>query len=83
MAGAAGRSIQRLRTHVPLIKFKFGKEGRALPAPTTAVASSNTSKMPSSTKKGQTIEFHMLPAKYQRLPLTQEEMDCINLGGPA
>lgn len=73
-------SIQAVKPHVPLIKFRKGGP---------VVGHSVTSGAPSSVGVGSshavsrgTIEDYQLPPRYQRSPIDEEEIDYINRGGP-
>ncbi|XP_033633823.1 28S ribosomal protein S36, mitochondrial-like [Asterias rubens] len=77
---AARVVIQRVRPHVPLIKFRFSKATPG-PAISSSKAQSNSSTSKVSTRRGEGIDFTSLPTKYKRLPMSIEEMDCINSGG--
>ncbi|RUS87771.1 hypothetical protein EGW08_004436 [Elysia chlorotica] len=91
MASVAARTTQAIRPHVPLIKFpprnavpshsNAPKGATSHPAPTP----NSTHQAPASSKaisKGATIESSSLPFKYQRKPISMEEMEYIEKGGP-
>ncbi|KAK3777869.1 hypothetical protein RRG08_038116 [Elysia crispata] len=89
MASVAARTTQAIRPHVPLIKFP---PRNAVPAnlnspkgTTSHPAPNTTHQAPVSSKpvsKGNAIESSSLPLKYHRKPITQEEMEYIEKGGP-
>ncbi|XP_069136815.1 alpha-ketoglutarate dehydrogenase component 4-like [Argopecten irradians] len=92
MAAPARTLISAVRPHIPSIKFRYGattgiadaliqpKETTIVTPPSTAVPSG---KPIGSTARGSGIEFKDLPSRYQRKPMTEEEMDFIQRGGPA
>ncbi|XP_060073228.1 alpha-ketoglutarate dehydrogenase component 4-like [Ylistrum balloti] len=93
MAAPARTLINAVRPHIPSIKFRYGASNGgtvladALLKPREATSSSTAaapdSKLVGSTLKGSGIEYIELPSRYHRKPLTQEEMEYIQRGGPA
>ncbi|XP_038074189.1 28S ribosomal protein S36, mitochondrial-like isoform X1 [Patiria miniata] len=81
---SAARAIERIRPHIPLIKFRFvkGSTGTGSVAIGASKAKSNSSTSNVGTRRGDSIEFTSLPLKYRRLALTPQEVDYINRGGP-
>ncbi|XP_022334880.1 alpha-ketoglutarate dehydrogenase component 4-like [Crassostrea virginica] len=84
----AARAFQTVRPHIPLIKFRGGhlpKESSASvpPAtkskPETSPTTTHTTKV---TTPGTILEHQQLPKKYARKPLSNEEMEFIQRGGP-
>ncbi|XP_038074191.1 28S ribosomal protein S36, mitochondrial-like isoform X2 [Patiria miniata] len=79
---SAARAIERIRPHIPLIKFRFVKGSTGSVAIGASKAKSNSSTSNVGTRRGDSIEFTSLPLKYRRLALTPQEVDYINRGGP-
>ncbi|XP_026284082.1 alpha-ketoglutarate dehydrogenase component 4 isoform X2 [Frankliniella occidentalis] len=73
-------SIQSVKPHVPLIKFRKGSPahghsaGSGSPSPGVAGSSVVFSRG--------TIEDYQLPSRYQRTPMDEKEIEYINRGGP-
>ncbi|XP_052696579.1 alpha-ketoglutarate dehydrogenase component 4-like [Crassostrea angulata] len=84
----AARTFQTVRPHVPLIKFRGGnitKDTPAVMTPATKGKSETAPSTPQTTKiatPGSILEHHQLPKKYARTPLSIEEMEYIQRGGP-
>ncbi|XP_011424652.3 alpha-ketoglutarate dehydrogenase component 4 [Magallana gigas] len=84
----AARAFQAVRPHVPLIKFRggnFTKDTPAVMTPATKGKSETAPSTPQTTKiatPGSILEHHQLPKKYARTPLSIEEMEYIQRGGP-
>ncbi|XP_034245895.1 28S ribosomal protein S36, mitochondrial [Thrips palmi] len=72
--------VQAVKPHVPLIKFRKGGPAGGHSA-TSGVASSGGVGSSHAVSRG-TIEDYQLPARYQRSPLDEAEIDYINRGGP-
>ncbi|XP_062584500.1 alpha-ketoglutarate dehydrogenase component 4-like [Saccostrea cucullata] len=89
MASSTARAFQTVKPHIPLIKFRAGKQTTANPAILTPVSQTKeTERSPSTSNKtnvaspGTTLEHQQLPKRYARLPLSLEEMEYIQRGGP-
>ncbi|KAM6964849.1 alpha-ketoglutarate dehydrogenase component 4 [Aplochiton taeniatus] len=101
---AAGRVIQAVRPHAPLIKFPNRQDGpkpnvqEVLKILSVNISPSSTSPSPSSApaplsrplgpvtllpgKPDTLANIQELPQRYRRRPMTAEEMDYIQRGGP-
>ncbi|KAI9557632.1 putative 28S ribosomal protein S36 [Daphnia sinensis] len=83
---SATRTWAMVNKHVPMIKFRRASAGShehgAVVQPVSATKTMNLDK--SSTKPTLTIilEDWQLTGKYKRKPISQEEIDFINRGGP-
>lgn len=90
MSSVAGAAWKAVKPHIPMIKFRKGglselAHGAPQPAVAGAVPSSAAPK-PSAAAAIQTapvLEEWQTPLKYRRRPITQDEIDYINRGGPA
>ncbi|XP_061174823.1 alpha-ketoglutarate dehydrogenase component 4-like [Saccostrea echinata] len=88
MASSTARAFQTVKPHIPLIKFRSGKQTAANPAIVTSTSQTNTESSPITSKgtnvasPGTTLEHHQLPRRYARIPLSLEEMEYIQRGGP-
>lgn len=65
---------------LPMIKFRYGSKGSQSSASTPPPAASTSQKH---AKPGEAIYDFQLPARYRRVPLSAEEINYINSGGPA
>ncbi|XP_048731994.2 alpha-ketoglutarate dehydrogenase component 4-like isoform X2 [Ostrea edulis] len=88
MASSTARAFQTVKPHIPLIRFRGGNLTKAN---STVLASSNqsttetsppTPKVTNIAAPGATLESHQLSRKYARIPLSIEEMEYIQRGGP-
>ncbi|CAH4028470.1 unnamed protein product [Pieris brassicae] len=80
--------ITTILSRVPVIKFRKGGGGGSHAAPAAAAAApaaaapqASPQAQPSATMSTASISDIDLPARYRRLPLSQEEIDHINGGG--
>ncbi|XP_071168696.1 alpha-ketoglutarate dehydrogenase component 4-like isoform X2 [Mytilus edulis] len=81
------RTVRAVAPHVPKIKFpsrnkdfSFKPEAPVLSSVTQTSTSPTASR---SSSQGPVIDFSELPLRYQRKPISQEEMEYIERGGPA
>lgn len=79
---ATTRTWAIIKKHIPMIKFRSqlnsqGHSGTANATPNVTPAELAPSKMTLRT----VIEDWQLPPRYQRKPISIEEMECINRGG--
>ncbi|XP_063752942.1 28S ribosomal protein S36, mitochondrial isoform X6 [Eleginops maclovinus] len=85
MAAPAARVIQAIRPHAPLIKFPnrqdFPRPNGEFKAP-PPVQRPHVPLTPISGKADTLASIQLLPARYRRRPMTMEEMDYIQRGGP-
>ncbi|XP_065560282.1 uncharacterized protein LOC136027192 [Artemia franciscana] len=90
MATAVLRTFKGVQPHIPLIKFRKSglpkvpeSTGQYLATPNIVPQAPkqevvlNNPKMTAST----VLQDFEVPMRYRRKPLTQEEIDCINMGG--
>jgi len=68
--------LTRVKPHIPLIKFRKGGRAASGTAPTGSSAAVG------STARGSGIDEQQLPPRYHRKPITQQEMEMIERGGP-
>ncbi|XP_033750733.1 28S ribosomal protein S36, mitochondrial-like [Pecten maximus] len=95
MAAPARTFLSAVRPHIPSIKFRYGagvpsigstdaslqpRDAAVVTPPSTAAPAS---KPVGNTPKGSGIDYNDLPGRYHRKPLTEEEMEFIQRGGPA
>ncbi|VVC86664.1 unnamed protein product [Leptidea sinapis] len=75
--------ITHVLSRVPVIKFRKGSGASAPRAPpaTSGSAAAPQQTQPSAAMSGGPISDIDLPARYRRLPLSQDEIDHINGGG--
>ncbi|XP_063752951.1 28S ribosomal protein S36, mitochondrial isoform X14 [Eleginops maclovinus] len=81
MAAPAARVIQAIRPHAPLIKFPNRQDFPRPNAP-PPVQRPHVPLTPISGKADTLASIQLLPARYRRRPMTMEEMDYIQRGGP-
>ncbi|XP_045215765.2 alpha-ketoglutarate dehydrogenase component 4-like [Mercenaria mercenaria] len=84
---SVGRTLQAVRPHIPLIKFPSRVNGvnagvawnmaQSSPQPSSPSMLSNSSRSPVSSSGLETV-----PSKYRRKPISIEEMEYIERGGP-
>ncbi|XP_010791402.1 alpha-ketoglutarate dehydrogenase component 4 isoform X2 [Notothenia coriiceps] len=97
MAAPAARVIQAIRPHAPLIKFPNRQEfprPNVVEVLKTLVVNTSPHKAPAppprphvpltpiSGTADSLASIQLLPARYRRRPMTVEEMDYIQRGGP-
>ncbi|CAF0831589.1 unnamed protein product [Adineta ricciae] len=88
MASMINHLQKALRHHAPVIRFRYGAN-HTDPHSSSHHESENVSASPTSTNNNQfkssgistTLEFSQTPQKYRRQPLTQDEIDLVNIGG--
>ncbi|XP_071965205.1 alpha-ketoglutarate dehydrogenase component 4-like [Antedon mediterranea] len=81
---STGRMITKLKPHIPMIKFRSGKNLISAQKP-VAVASNLTTNKPStasSKPRGPVIDLSQLPFKFRRAEIDVNEMEYIMRGGP-
>ncbi|GBP85216.1 hypothetical protein EVAR_55693_1 [Eumeta japonica] len=78
-----GPTIMRLAGRVPVIKFRKGglASGHAAPSSQPAAAAAAPAQQAAPISTSGPLSDVNLPARYRRLPLSQEEIDHINGGG--
>ncbi|XP_041360393.1 28S ribosomal protein S36, mitochondrial-like [Gigantopelta aegis] len=78
---ATSRVLRTMKPHIPLISFhprqQAGKVTSSIPA-----AATSKSQPAKKSEKGSGLDFLQLPSRFQRKPLSQEEMEFIERGGP-
>jgi len=77
-SASATRSLQAIKPHLPLIKFRKGSLPFGKDSHTTGVQNV----VAPSKSSGNAIDDSHLPPKYARKPLTDIEMAFIMRGGP-
>ncbi|OWF48428.1 28S ribosomal protein S36, mitochondrial-like isoform X2 [Mizuhopecten yessoensis] len=94
MAAPARAFVTAVRPHIPAIKFRYGTNvpstgatDSSLQPRQAAISTPSSSAAPAgksigNTPKGFGIEDKDLPSRYHRKPLTEEEMEFIQRGGP-
>lgn len=82
-------AVNVIRPHVPLIKFPPRNAGpsnhnvsKGMPSQPPSNPAQPTSVANKTTAKGEVIDSSTLPLKYHRKPLSVEEMEHIEKGGP-
>ncbi|CAH0391851.1 unnamed protein product [Bemisia tabaci] len=75
------RSIQTVKPHVPLIRFRKGEpDKRQIASADNSHSGSGTGKK-TGTVKLPVVEDHQLPARFWRAPIDDKEIEAINSGG--
>ncbi|XP_068209521.1 alpha-ketoglutarate dehydrogenase component 4-like [Palaemon carinicauda] len=88
MSSVAGAAWKAVKPHIPMIKFRKGgiselAHGAPQPATAGAVANPTAPKPSAAAAAAPVLEEWQTPLKYRRRPITQDEIDYINRGGPA
>ncbi|XP_040897292.1 28S ribosomal protein S36, mitochondrial isoform X2 [Toxotes jaculatrix] len=81
MAAPAARVIQVVRPHAPLIKFP-NRQGIPKPNAPPPLSRAHIPLTPVPGTPDTLASIQLLPARYRRRPVTVEEMDYIQRGGP-
>ncbi|XP_052101296.1 alpha-ketoglutarate dehydrogenase component 4-like isoform X2 [Mytilus californianus] len=80
------RTVRAVAPHVPKIKFPQRNKDFSFKHEVPVVSSVTQTLSPaagrSSSQGGHVIDFSDLPLRYQRKPISQEEMEYIERGGP-
>ncbi|XP_063431431.1 alpha-ketoglutarate dehydrogenase component 4-like isoform X2 [Mytilus trossulus] len=78
------RTVRAVAPHVPKIKFPSRNKDFSFKHEAPVVSSvTQTSTSPTASRSsGHVIDFSELPLRYQRRPISQEEMEYIERGGP-
>ncbi|XP_015767319.1 PREDICTED: 28S ribosomal protein S36, mitochondrial-like [Acropora digitifera] len=92
-SSSAGRILQTVKKHVPSIRFpsRMGQNIKPGPAPSndrnpevsSSLSALSKRTIPTSTSPVDSVySYESLPTRYRRKPLTQEEIEYIENGGP-
>ncbi|XP_054160303.1 alpha-ketoglutarate dehydrogenase component 4-like [Oppia nitens] len=81
MSSNTQRVWQIIKPHIPLIRFRKGADLHKTEVLSVSATSSSSPPI-GSTPRGSGIDEELIPKRYQRKPISQQEMEIIERGGP-
>ncbi|KAK9767333.1 ribosomal protein S36 [Basidiobolus ranarum] len=74
-------AIRIPKKHVPLIKFLGPRKRLATQTEQTQTSTSATLNSSATKSEKSYVEYNELPTRFRRVPITQEEIEAIEMGG--